>query len=275
MHKRTVIGVLLSAAAGCFAQAPAHPTGARELYFAAASGREAPHPEGIGRSEDSGFGGGSAGPQAGSRRGGFRVRTRGAPSGPTLQSGARGPRLGKIRIGQLSDRVFKTAIAWRSNSTPTARVIFTYWPGNPAATGSPCFHRPEMNNEANIINPGQKVRTPQGYCFSVSDPPGTETLFCGSLARPAGFLQLYQSNKSGQGAPAAQPAPGYSSDSPGLCRWPTPPSSTARSPRSQTLRHSRPGDPEGGAAGGLPRGFQLRLRGERFRQTDLHGGHAA
>ena len=54
--------------------------------------------------------------------------------------------------------------------------------------------------------PGKKIRAPKEYCFEISDPPGTETLFVVLSRSPRDFFELYDAIK----APAhlvRQPAP--------------------------------------------------------------------
>jgi hypothetical protein len=41
----------------------------------------------------------------------------------------------------------------------------------------PLFPHPELADERNVIDPGQKVRTPREACFEIANPPGSETLF--------------------------------------------------------------------------------------------------
>jgi len=41
----------------------------------------------------------------------------------------------------------------------------------------PLLPSPEMPDESNVLDPGQRIRVPSGYCFEIADPPGTETLF--------------------------------------------------------------------------------------------------
>ena len=211
MHKRTVIGVLLTAATGCFAQAPAHP-GARELYFAAASGRDKLPPiqkaSAVVKTQ-------AASAEAPQGRRPAPDASDSASEPAALHLGLRynlalvDPVSGKSESVN-SDRVFKNgdclAIEFDANRSGYLYVLAKQSSGN----WQPLFPSPEMSNEANIINPGQKVRAPQGYCFSVSDPPGTETLFVVLSRDPRDFYELYQGIKSGQGAPPAPPAPGYS-----------------------------------------------------------------
>lgn len=65
----------------------------------------------------------------------------------------------------------------------------------------PLFPNSEMPDESNVADPGQKVRAPKDYCFEISDPPGTETLFVVLSRSPRDFFELYDAIK----APAARP----------------------------------------------------------------------
>src|SRR5664279_6535430 len=67
----------------------------------------------------------------------------------------------------------------------------------------PLFPSSEMPDESNVADPGQKVRAPQGYCFEISDPPGTETLFVVLSRSPRDFFELYDAIKN---PPSAAPA---------------------------------------------------------------------
>jgi hypothetical protein len=67
----------------------------------------------------------------------------------------------------------------------------------------PLFPSSEMPEESNVADPGQKVRAPQGYCFEISDPPGTETLFVVLSRSPRDFFELYDAIKN---PPSAAPA---------------------------------------------------------------------
>ncbi len=101
-----------------------------------------------------------------------------------------------------TERVFKNgdclAIEFDSNRSGYLYVLAKQSSGN----WQPLFPSAEMSSEANIIDPGQKVRAPHGYCFGVSDPPGTETLFIVLSRDPRDIYELYQGIKSGQDAPA-------------------------------------------------------------------------
>jgi hypothetical protein len=74
----------------------------------------------------------------------------------------------------------------------------------------PLFPSSEMPNESNVADPGQKVRAPQGYCFEISDPPGTETLFVVLSRSPRDFFELYDAIKA---PPNAVPSSSGSSTS--------------------------------------------------------------
>jgi Domain of unknown function (DUF4384) len=60
----------------------------------------------------------------------------------------------------------------------------------------PLFPSSEMPDESNVADPGQKASAPQGYCFEISDPPGTETLFVALSRSPRDFFDLYDAIKT-------------------------------------------------------------------------------
>ena len=72
-----------------------------------------------------------------------------------------------------------------------------------SGTWLPLFPSSEMPGESNVIDPGQKVRAPKDYCFEISDPPGTETLFVALSRSPRDFFDLYDAIKT---PPTAEPA---------------------------------------------------------------------
>jgi hypothetical protein len=67
---------------------------------------------------------------------------------------------------------------------------------------APLFPSSEMPDETNVADPGVKVRAPKDYCFEISDPPGTETLFVVLSRSPRDFFDLYDAIKSPANAPA-------------------------------------------------------------------------
>ena len=93
------------------------------------------------------------------------------------------------------DRIFKNgdclAIEFEANRSGYLYVMAKQSSGN----WQPLFPSPEMTNETNQIDPGQKVRAPKGYCFEVSDPPGVETLFVVLSRDPRDFYELYRGIK--------------------------------------------------------------------------------
>jgi len=93
------------------------------------------------------------------------------------------------------DRAFKNgdclAIEFDANRSGYLYVMVKQSSGN----WQPLFPSPEMTNEANQIDPGQKIRAPKGYCFEVSDPPGSETLFVVLSRDPRDFYELYRGIK--------------------------------------------------------------------------------
>lgn len=71
----------------------------------------------------------------------------------------------------------------------------------------PLFPSSEMPDESNVADPGQKVRAPKDYCFEISDPAGTETLFVVLSRSPRDFFELYDAIKA---PPATSTKPGSS-----------------------------------------------------------------
>jgi len=65
------------------------------------------------------------------------------------------------------------------------------------------FPSSEMPDETNVADPGVKVRAPKDYCFEISDPPGTETLFVVLSRSPRDFFDLYDAIKSPANVPAS------------------------------------------------------------------------
>ena len=74
----------------------------------------------------------------------------------------------------------------------------------------PLFPSSEMADENNVADPGQKIQAPKGYCFEISDPPGTETLFVVLSRSPRDFFDLYDAIKNPNAAPPANSTPGSS-----------------------------------------------------------------
>lgn len=72
-------------------------------------------------------------------------------------------------------------------------------------TWMPLVPNPQMPDEKNIVDPGQRMRIPSEYCFKVEDPAGTETLFVVLSRDPRDVYDLNEAIKSsgGAGAPAA------------------------------------------------------------------------
>lgn len=105
-----------------------------------------------------------------------------------------------------SDRVFRKgeclAIDFESNRSGYLYVLVQQSSGNWA----PLLPSPEMPDEANIINPGEKVRVPKEYCFEISDPPGTETVFVVLSRDPRDIYDLNEGIKGNSPAPAPRPA---------------------------------------------------------------------
>jgi hypothetical protein len=55
------------------------------------------------------------------------------------------------------------------------------------------FPSEELADERNVIDPGQKIRTPRTTCFEIDDPPGTETLFVALSRAPRDIADLQES----------------------------------------------------------------------------------
>jgi hypothetical protein len=195
MHIQQSAGLLLLAAAASFAQPPAG-SGARELYF---------------------FGAGEKDKLPSIQKASAPKQTAAAPKqrkpAPPDEAPAAAVHLGLrynlVLVDQAtnrsepvdSDRVFKkgdcVAIEFDANRSGYLYVMAKQSSGD----WQPLLPSPEMTDEANIIDPGQRLRVPRGYCFEISDPPGTETLFVVLSRDPRDFYELYQGIKGG-GAPS-------------------------------------------------------------------------
>jgi len=196
----------LSLAFVSFAQTPDHPAGARELYYFGAGGKDKLQSlQKVSAPTKAPVSTATVRPP---------VRDQAAtdtPAEPTaLHLGLRynlalvDPVSGKSESVD-TERVFKNgdclAIDFEANRSGYLYVLAKQSSGN----WQSLFPSAEMIGEANIIDPGQKVRAPQGFCFSVSDPPGTETLFVVLSRDPRDIWELYQGIKSGQDAPPPAP----------------------------------------------------------------------
>lgn len=107
-----------------------------------------------------------------------------------------------------SDRVFRkgecVAIDFESNRSGYLYVLAKQSSGD----WRPLFPSPEMSDQSNIIDPGQKVRAPNGYCFEITDPPGTETLTVVLSRDPRDFYELYEGIKGAKTpTPPTSPRP--------------------------------------------------------------------
>jgi hypothetical protein len=71
----------------------------------------------------------------------------------------------------------------------------------------PLFPSAELADELNVIDPGQKVRTPKNTCFEIDDPPGTETLFVVLSREPRDVYDLYDGIKAPPQMPAGKANP--------------------------------------------------------------------
>ncbi len=56
----------------------------------------------------------------------------------------------------------------------------------------------DMPGQRDAIPQGKRVRIPSGACFTVENPPGTETLFVVLSRDPRDFYELYESVKSSE-----------------------------------------------------------------------------
>jgi hypothetical protein len=112
---------------------------------------------------------------------------------------------GKTQVAD-SDRIFHkgecVAIDFESNRSGYLYVLAKQSSGD----WRPLFPSPEMSDQSNIIDPGQKVRAPNGYCFEITDPPGTEILTVVLSRDPRDFYELYEGIKGSSSGPTA-PAP--------------------------------------------------------------------
>jgi hypothetical protein len=95
------------------------------------------------------------------------------------------------------------AIEFESNRSGYLYVLAKESSGN----WRPLFPSAELPDEANVIDPGQKVRTPKTACFEIDDPPGTETLFVVLSRAPRDISELYEGIKSPPATPATRADP--------------------------------------------------------------------
>jgi hypothetical protein len=203
IQKPITLVFLLSIAA--FAQqAPA--TGARELYYFGAGGKDKLPP--IQKASAPRQSAASAPQRKGAQA---EAPAESAPA-PVPEASAvhLGLRYNVILVDRTSgrsepvdpDRTFKNgdclAIEFDANRSGYLYVMAKQSSGN----WIPLIPSPEMSNEVNQIDPGQKVRAPRGYCFEISDPPGAETLFVVLSRDPRDFYELYRGIK---GDPASPP----------------------------------------------------------------------
>lgn len=64
----------------------------------------------------------------------------------------------------------------------------------------------DMPGQRDALPQGKKVRIPNGACFEVHNPPGTETLFVVLSRDPRDFFELYQGIKASESSPETQMA---------------------------------------------------------------------
>ena len=67
-------------------------------------------------------------------------------------------------------------------------------------TWMPLVPNPQMPDEKNVVDPGQKMRIPSEYCFKVEDRPGSETLFVVLSRDPRDVYDLNEAIKSSRAA---------------------------------------------------------------------------
>jgi hypothetical protein len=65
----------------------------------------------------------------------------------------------------------------------------------------------QMPDEINVLDPGMKVRAPKGYCFEITDPPGTETLVVVLSRDPRDFQKLYDGIRASSPVQNTAPRP--------------------------------------------------------------------
>ena len=64
---------------------------------------------------------------------------------------------------------------------------------------TPLLPNPDMPGERNVIEPRTRMRVPKDYCFTVNNPPGTETLFVVLSRNPRDFYELFEGMKAKEG----------------------------------------------------------------------------
>lgn len=209
MRIQISVGFVFLFAAGAFAQAPPA-GGARELYYFGAGQKDKlPPVQKVSAARQSASHGTvrkAAQPEPASE----------VPPAPAPEAAAvhLGLRYNVVLVDRVSgrsepvdaDRTFKNgdclAIEFDANRSGYLYVMVKQSSGS----WQPLFPSPEMSDEANIIDPGQKVRAPRGYCFEVTEPAGNETLFVVLSRDPRDFYELFKGIKGDPEPPA--PAPG-------------------------------------------------------------------
>ena len=73
-------------------------------------------------------------------------------------------------------------------------------------TWQPLLPNPEIPNDKNVVDPGQKIRVPAEMSFNIEDPPGTDTLFVVLSRDPRDIYDLNEAIKS-SASPGTPPTP--------------------------------------------------------------------
>ena len=231
MVVKCALRIAALAAASC-AAAPPQEMGARELYYAgsaakevlppirrtvpSAASRSRPRTETEPRASAGGSTESSAPRTSGSLRDGTAVVPVSAEAAPPARH--LGLRYNLVLVNPATgtgesvsaDRNFHKgecfAIELESNRSGYLYVLAKQSSGN----WTPLFPVPQMTGESNVINPGQKVRVPNRYCFEISDPPGAEKLF---VVVSRDVRELDELNRGIQGSSApVESAPAPASD---------------------------------------------------------------
>ena len=102
-----------------------------------------------------------------------------------------------------ADRVFQAgecfAVELASNRSGYLYVLAKQSSGD----WMPLLPSPQMQNESNVIDPGETVRIPRRHCFEITNPPGAEELFVVLSRDPSDIYNLHRDIER----PAASPAP--------------------------------------------------------------------
>jgi hypothetical protein len=103
-----------------------------------------------------------------------------------------------------SDRIFHRGECFLLNFEANRSGYLYVLAKQSDGTWMPLLPSPQMPDEKNIVDPGQKMKIPSEYCFKVEDPAGSETLFVVFSRDPRDVYDLNEAIKSSS-APSTAP----------------------------------------------------------------------